>query len=123
VAGVPATGAALRSFRLAQGWTQAQLAQRLGGLHQPQISLLEGAARLPAAIRSKLKRVKRGRAAIQGGGSAMDGEALQRKRLRLGYTQSEMARKLKSHQSEISQWESGKKPIPANVAKAVRKLR
>lgn len=52
----------------------------------------------------------------------MTGLELTAARLRIGWTRAELARRLGKHSTHADMWEWGKRPIPDDVAKLVRKV-
>ena len=53
----------------------------------------------------------------------MDGKALKRRRLALGYSQSQFAALLRVHVMTISKWERGQHRVPESVALLVQHLK
>jgi transcriptional regulator with XRE-family HTH domain len=53
----------------------------------------------------------------------MDRRALKRRRLALGYSQSQLAALLRIHVMTVSKWERGLHPIPESVALLLQHIR
>lgn len=52
----------------------------------------------------------------------MTGPELTAARQRIGWSRHELARRLGKHSTHVDAWEWGKRPIPEDVAKVVRRV-
>lgn len=108
---VPAmTGAELKGLRERAGLSQADVAQLLG-VAQPAVTAWER-GEVPEARRELLREAL---AATKPAGAVM--RAL---RERAGWKQAELAERIGATQREVSEWERGAKPVPAERWPAIR---
>ena len=109
----------LRRMRRELGWSRAEVARRLG-VSREAVSNWERIGQIPLGRQRELRRVLE--RAVREAPSHLEGAGIRDARMRRGWSQAELARRLGVSRGLIGQWESGVLSVPHGRRAEVRSL-